>query len=210
MVRYTWTFTYANTPVELEGETALFPFLLIGSYEITLEVEDAWGNTDTNTTMVHITDLTEPSADAGEDVEAGMGDAFSLNGSASSDNGIIVSWEWHIDPNGLDRVLEGVTATFAIEEAGEYPVVLRVTDEAGNWDIDDMVVTVLDTEAPVADAGRDFAADQWSTVTLSGIWSTDNVGVWSWTWTFTEDGQVVIEVGENVEREFPIAGTYSI
>jgi nitrous oxidase accessory protein NosD len=210
IVMYTWTFTYADTPVELTGEVAKFLFLLVGSYEVTLEVEDAWGNTDTNVTMVHVHDLTDPTADAGDDVEVGMGEAFLLNGSRSSDNGIIISWVWSIDPEGLDRTLEGETATFSIDRPGEYPVVLRVTDEAGNWDVDDMLVTVLDTEDPIADAGRDFSADQGDTVTLSGRWSRDNVGVTTWTWTFAENGEVMIEVGENVERAFPHAGTYKV
>jgi len=210
IVRYTWTFTYADTPVELEGETATFPFLLVGSYAVTLEVEDAWGNTDVNQTMVHIHDLTDPNANAGDDIEVGMGVQFMFDGAASTDNGFIVAWEWHVDPGGLDRVVMGETATFTIDGPGEYPVVLKVIDEVGNWAIDDMLVNVLDNEAPVADAGRDFASDQGVSVTLSGRWSTDNVGVTSWTWTFTEDGQVVIELGENVERVFAFAGVYEI
>lgn len=210
MVRWTWTFEYADTPVSLEGEVATFPFLLIGSYEVTLEVEDAWGNTDTNTTMVHIHDLTAPNADAGEDVRVGMGEPFDLDGGGSTDNGIIVSWEWHLDPAGIDRVLTGTLAGWTIDEPGEYPVVLRVTDEGGNVDVDDMTVTVVDTEAPVADAGRDLAVDQGDTVTLTGRWCTDNVAVTSWTWTFTEEGVVVIEVGPGVDRVFPFAGEYEI
>jgi hypothetical protein len=210
IVLYTWSFTYAGTPVELTGEVATFPFLLVGSYEVTLVVEDAWGNTGTDTTMVHVHDLTEPAADAGEDVEAGTGEPFLLNGTGSTDNGIIVTWEWSIDPEGLDRVVEGETASFIIDEPGEYPVVLRVFDEAGNWDIDDLLVTVLDTEAPVADAGLDLSADQGEPVTMSGRGSRDNVGVTSWTWTFTEVGEVVVEVGELFERVFPFAGVYEI
>jgi nitrous oxidase accessory protein NosD len=210
IVRWTWTFTYADTPVSLEGEVATFPFLLIGSYQVTLEVEDAWGNTDTNTTMVHIHDLTDPMADAGDDVRVGMGEAFTLDGTGSTDNGIIVTWEWHVDPEGIDRVLAGTLVEWTIDEPGEYPVVLRVTDEGGNADVDDVTVTVVDTGPPVADAGRDFTVDQGATVTLSGRWSTDNVAVTSWTWTFTEDGVVVIEVGSSVDRVFPLPGVYEV
>ncbi len=69
---------------------------------------------------------------------------------------------------------------------------------------------MLDTEPPVADAGRDLTVDQGDTVTLTGRWSTDNVAVTSWTWTFHEDGEVVIEVGQNVDRVFLLAGTYQV
>jgi nitrous oxidase accessory protein NosD/PKD repeat protein len=210
IVRYTWTFTYADTPVELEGETVTFPFLLIGSYLVTLEVEDAWGNTDVNWTSIHIEDLNDPVANAGEDIEMFMGGSFLLNGSASTDDGIIVTWEWTLDPEGLDRVMEGELVWFIIDEPGDYSAVLRVFDEAGNWDFDDVVIHVLDVVDPVADAGRDFTVDQGDIVTLYGGWSRDNVGVKSWTWTFTEEGQVVIEVGMSVDREFSMAGAYTV
>jgi hypothetical protein len=99
---------------------------------------------------------------------------------------------------------------FVFETPGEYPAVLRVTDEAGNYDIDEVVVTVLDTVPPVADAGPDRTVDQGDTATLIGRWCRDNVGVTSWTWTFHEGGEVVIEVGQNVDRVFPMAGTYQV
>jgi parallel beta-helix repeat protein len=210
IVRYTWTFMYADTPVELVGETVTFPFLFIGSYLLTLEVEDAWGNTDVNWTSIHIHDLMDPVANAGEDIEVPMGEMFLLNGSASTDTGLIVTWEWHLDPSGLNKQLSGEVVLYSIDEPGDYSAVLRVYDEAGNWDVDDVLIQVIDTEAPVADAGRDFAVDQDDTVTLEGGWSTDNVAVKSWTWTFTEDGVVVIEVGRSVERVFPHAGEYTV
>ena len=210
IIRYTWTFTYADTPVDLEGETTTFPFLLIGSYPVTLEVEDAWGNTGMSYITVDVYDDEAPVANAGVDIDIEMGEAFTLIGSASTDNGFIVAYVWAVDPEGLDRVVEGEAAMFTIDVPGDYPAVLRVYDEAGNWDIDDVTIHVLDTEDPVADAGRDFAANQDEEVTLFGGWSRDNVGVFSWTWTFPEDGEVMIEVGETVDREFPFPGVYTI
>jgi parallel beta-helix repeat protein len=208
--RYTWSFTYAGTPVTLEGETTSFPFLLIGSYLVMLKVEDVWGDTGQSVVSIEVYDDETPVADAGEDIEVGMGKVLFLNGSASTDNGLIETWEWHVDPEGLDRVLKGEVILFTLDEPGDYSVVLRVFDEAGNWDIDDIIVHVLDTEAPVSDAGRDFTADQDMVVTLNGRWSRDNVAVVSWTWTFTEDGEVMIEVGPTVDREFPFPGVYTI
>ncbi|MCK5251308.1 MAG: hypothetical protein KAQ96_00105, partial [Thermoplasmata archaeon] len=133
-----------------------------------------------------------------------------FNGTASTDNGFIVTYEWNVDPEGLDRVVEGEAAMFTIDVPGDYPAVLRVYDEAGNWDIDDVTIHVLDTEDPVADAGRGFTVYQGFLAILSGQWSTDNVGVTSWTWTFTEDGEVIIETGEYVERLFLFAGVMEV
>ncbi|MCJ2540311.1 MAG: PKD domain-containing protein, partial [Candidatus Thermoplasmatota archaeon] len=210
IIRYTWSFTFADTPVDLEGETTTFPFLLIGSYPVTLEVEDAWGNTGVSFITVDVYDDEAPVANAGDDIVIEMGTAFGFNGTASTDNGFIVTYEWNVDPEGLDRVVEGEAAMFTIDVPGDYPAVLRVYDEAGNSDIDDITIHVLDTEDPVADAGRDFAANQGEVVTLFGGWSLDNVAVFSWTWTFPEDGEVMIEVGETVDREFPFPGVYTI
>jgi len=160
IIRYTWTFTFADTPVDLEGETTTFPFLLIGSYPVTLEVEDAWGNTGLSFITVDVYDDEAPVANAGDDIVIEMGTAFGFNGTASTDNGFIVTYEWNVDPEGLDRVVEGEAAMFTIDVPGDYPAVLRIYDEAGNSDIDDITIHVLDTEDPVADAGRDFAANQ--------------------------------------------------
>ncbi|MCK5251374.1 MAG: right-handed parallel beta-helix repeat-containing protein, partial [Thermoplasmata archaeon] len=85
IIRYTWTFTYADTPVDLEGETTTFPFLLIGSYPVTLEVEDAWGNTGMSYITVDVYDDEAPVANAGDDIVIEMGTAFEFNGTASTD-----------------------------------------------------------------------------------------------------------------------------
>ena len=207
---YSWTFNYFDTPLELKGKVVTFPFLLIGDYEVFLEVKDVWGNSGFDSTLIVVRDDEPPVANAGVDIYVDMGKEFTLTGSASTDNGFIVTYEWSVDPEGLDRVMEGEAAMFTIDVPGDYAAVLRVYDEAGNWDIDDVTIHVLDTEDPVADAGRDFAADQGEVVTLFGGWSRDNVAVFSWTWTFPEDGEVMIEVGETVDREFPIPGAYTI
>jgi parallel beta-helix repeat protein len=210
IVSWTWTFIYAGTPVELEGETTTFPFLLIGTYMVDLEVEDAWGNMGMSKMTIVVIDDVLPVADAGEDVTVDMGMAFTLNGSASTDNGFIVDFQWTVDPGGLDIVLNGLIAEGTIDRPGEYLTVLKATDEAGNFDIDQVWVHVVDTEPPMADAGRDFSADQGDDVTLYGGWSRDNLAVISWTWTFMEEGVLVTEEGETVTRAFPFAGVYDI
>lgn len=210
ILNYTWAFMYADTPVVLNGAVVVFPFQLIGTYEVYLIVMDAWSNGDTDTVVILIYDDEAPLADAGEDQNVAMGGTFTLDGGASTDNGLITDYNWVIDPEGLAIRLEGQVVQVSIPDVGEYPVVLSVIDEGLNTNFDDMTVFVMDTEAPVADAGRSFYVNQGGLATLSGRWSTDNVGVTSWTWTFTEDGAVVIEVGENVERVFPFAGVYEI
>ncbi len=56
---YTWTFTDRGVPVELEGPLPAYEFLEPGTYEITLEVVDNSGNSDTDTVIVMVEEIEE-------------------------------------------------------------------------------------------------------------------------------------------------------
>lgn len=49
VVKYTWTFEYEGKMVSLDGPAPTFVFEKTGDYEVTLTVEDAAGNTDSET-----------------------------------------------------------------------------------------------------------------------------------------------------------------
>jgi hypothetical protein len=49
VVKYTWTFEYDGKTVSLDGPAPTFLFEEAGEYEVTLTVEDAAGNTDSET-----------------------------------------------------------------------------------------------------------------------------------------------------------------
>ena len=49
IVKYTWTFEYDGRTVSLDGPAPTFEFEVAGEYEVTLTVEDAAGNTDSET-----------------------------------------------------------------------------------------------------------------------------------------------------------------
>jgi len=72
---------------------------------------------------------------------------------------------------------------------GKFTVTLTATDAAGNEGADQVVVTVLDTTPPVADAGPDLEMDQGQLVEFDASASTDNVGVTGAVWTFTHGGE---------------------
>ncbi len=188
---FTWSFTYDGSPVELSGEVASYRFVRIGTYDVTLQVWDNWDNTDIDMMVVEVYDDAPPMVDAGDDIIVDMGEAFTLDGSASTDNGLIVGYTWTIDPEGLNLQRGGQTAEVVLENAGDYLVVLNVTDEAGNWATDTLTVHVLDTEAPVADAGPDIVSGQGEQVEFNGSASSDNVGIVAWKWSFEVGGEPV-------------------
>lgn len=88
-------------------------------------------------------DTTDPTADAGPNRTVTLGESVTLDGSASSDNDEIVSYEWDLDDG---TTTSGVQATHTYTDSGTYEVDLTVTDDAENTDIDSLIVTVRPIE----------------------------------------------------------------
>lgn len=78
------------------------------------------------------------------------GQSIMLDGSASfsqDPSKSIVMWEWDLNDDGVFDAT-GPVVTTSYPAVGDYPVTLRVTDDAG--DTDDTVVTVRITTPPIA------------------------------------------------------------
>ena len=144
---YNWTFVYNGTERELTGKIVNFTFHIVGIYNITLNVTDEAGNCSVDTLEVTVRDTEEPVADAGADREVSKGDTVTFNGSGSTDNVGVVNWTWTIGGNTTlyDRI-----ASHTFEVAGEFAVILNVSDMAGNWALDTVSINVADTADPRA------------------------------------------------------------
>lgn len=93
--------------------------------------------------------------------------------------------------------------TFDLAE-GDNAITLRATDPATNVGGTSTVVTViLDTEAPVPDAGEDLLQIEEAEVTIDGSDSTDNEGIATWVWTFKVGDIDETIVGETMSYTFP-------
>jgi len=184
----------------------------LGEYEVTLTVEDAAGNTATDTLTVTVLDTTTPVADAGDDIQVDQHTTVTFDGSGSTDNVAIVTHRWQMNyfGHGQDQVLIGPNPEFTFDRVGEYTVTLAVTDAAGNMATDGVTVTVLDIDPPVAVAGNDSVAMMGDTVTLDGTASLDNVGITNWTWTFTYRGEERTLEGEVATFTFERVGEFVI
>lgn len=95
---------------------------------------------------------TPPTADAGEDQTIECPDGVTLDGSGSTDadstegtNDDIVLYEWFL---GEEKIAEGMTAE-VILPLGVHVITLKVTDNLGATDTDEVTITVVDTTAPV-------------------------------------------------------------
>jgi PKD repeat protein len=209
VVNYTWTIV--DLSVEMYGVSPTYTFDLPGVYDVELVVNDTIGQTsDPDTMVVTVNDITDPVADAGEDQpDVSYGDEVTLDGSGSSDNVAVVLWNWTFDDDGSVTIF-GETATHTFSAPGEYNITLTVADAAGNEDTDWVVVTVIDDEPPVADAGEDpEGVVVGETVILNGSGSSDNYLIATYTWVIDDDGTDVILDGMEVEYAFMAEGDYT-
>jgi parallel beta-helix repeat protein len=87
-------------------------------------------------------DITKPSSNAGEDLDAYQNVTIRLDGSASSDNLRIVNYTWSLTRNHTRVIQYGENPEITFYANASYLVTLCVTDIAGNQANDTMYVNV--------------------------------------------------------------------
>jgi len=209
IVNYTWTFR-DGAPVVLHDGIRQYRFDHPGAFEVTLRVADAAGNWASDTLVVTVKDRTAPVADAGADQTVDEGTPVIFDGSKSTDNTGISSYNWTFDYRGGRMALYGVSPDFIFVVPGVYVVTLNVSDAAGLWRADSMRLTVRDITPPVANAGPDQRVFVGSTVVLNGSLSTDNGVIGKYFWNFTYEGKPQSLEKETGSFTFDNAGTYEI
>jgi len=88
------------------------------------------------------TDDEAPVVEAGADRTVALGETVTLDGSLSTDNMGIASYQWSLEYGGAPVTFGGEMALFTFDIAGVYEVTLGVTDAAGNSAEDTFRVTV--------------------------------------------------------------------
>jgi len=168
-----WEWTI-DSNVVATTETAQIE-LQIGSYEVTLEVTDSKG-TATDTTTIRIYGSgSAPIADAGDDQRLydnnknGF-ETYILDGSDSWDDGTIESWEWKIGETVIGTA-QTLSHNFHL---GTTYVDLKVTDDDGLTDTDQVVIMVYKTDAPVGacDPKWTLPADEYGYEALNSVFQT--------------------------------------
>jgi hypothetical protein len=148
IVNWTWSFI-DQEEILLYGEVVEYIFTKPGFYAITLTVYDVSNNSASDIVNITVLDITPPVANAGSDKVVEKNIEIEFNASLSQDNVGIVNWSWSFVENGEEIILYGEVVKYIFVEYGSYVITLNVTDEASNWALDFVNITVKDLTPPV-------------------------------------------------------------
>jgi len=216
IVNYSWNFYYRDAEIVLYGITSQYSFHAAGIFQVTLKVTDAEGNWDTDTLNVTVRDITPPIANAGLDITINQSDTveffFHQN---STDNVGIENWNWTFIYDGTKQtlfhsIIMSSLPFFTFDIPGNYTVTMNVSDEAGNWAIDTLNVTVLDNIVPVSDIWGEHTIEVNTTFQFNSSSCWDNVAIVNWTWKFEYGGERVFLYGPDPSFRFEIPGKYQV
>lgn len=207
--RYSWTFHDGKRNIQYEGINPSHQFTVPGKYVVNLRVYDNSKRWDTDTVNVTVNDITIPVAHAGYNYTINEGETFTFIGTGSNDNVGIAKWEWSFIDK-IKIIMYDTKPTYKFNNPGVYLITLKVTDAAGNWNTDTMILTVKDITTPIAVASPNQIVNEGTSVLLNGKESTDNVRIVNYTWMFKDQIKYIILFGINISYIFHQPGIYIV
>jgi hypothetical protein len=162
--------------IVLFGQGPTYLFDPPGVYSITLSVFDGANNTASDGLIVTVLDITDPVADAGQDITVTEGTVVMLNGSGSTDNVDVTELIWTFNDGLNELTLQGALVSHNFSKAGNYTVTLMVKDAAGNTGYDTMLVRV--NELPSDDDDNETDDDEDDDEDADGPDDDDNDVKW--------------------------------
>ena len=191
---YSWDF--GDGSAAGSGKTADHAFAAAGTYQVTLTVSDG-ELTATANESVTVSDIPTASFTA-----TPTGSTVSVDASASSDDGSIVSYAWDFGDGATGT---GVTTDHGYTTGGEKTITLMVTDNMGQTDTATETVTVVMPNVKPTAAFTSSVAGL--TVSVDGSDSSDPDGdTLTYSWDFG-DGSAAGS-GKTADHTFAAAGTY--
>lgn len=128
-------------------------------------------------------------------------------------DGEIVKYEWDLDGDGQYDDGTGVTATYVYTKFGTYKVKLRVTDNNGENDVEEMDIILDESKLPTAEMAVEFEEGNRLFAGKSYLFKANNAtspngAVSGYEWDFG-DGTNVAK-NKTAEHSFAKTGTYTV
>ena len=226
-ISYLWSIiaTPDNAPAQIAHRTGKTTEMFVienGTYAIRLTVSDGRNNSAPFDFTVTIDRPNEqPIANAGAPQNVGADQLVTLNGGESYDaDGDVITFSWFMTtPDGSTALLNdqhAVSPSFTPDLFGTYTATLTVSDGELVSEPESVIITVDNTHAPVADAGRDQNIKTGSRVQLSGANSIDiDSSIESYTWYFQSkpaDSAAQLDSIDTITTSFTpdVDGTYIV
>ena len=186
---YSWAFGTDATPATGSGVMPSCTYSTPGEKIVRLTVTDAAGATASDTATIYVFSwpAPPPDAEAGDDQTVLVSETVRFDGSGSTGNNLIYSWDFGTDATPATG--RGVESSCTYSTTGEKTVTLTITDVTGSerpTDSDEVTITVH--EAPIAEAGSDQRVAVGSEATFNGSGSSDpDGGNLTYSWDFGAD-----------------------
>jgi PKD repeat protein len=139
-----------------------------------------------------------------------MGTQVVFSSSGSTDNVGITKFQWSFYYQIRTTNLMGRTAKWQFDLPGEYHITLMVWDAAGNFDSDNMKVTILDSRPPTAVFTTPSEVKLGTSLVLDASSSEDNLDVVSYEWKINH--KTVTQTLKGMMVEYPVndPGAYRV
>jgi len=210
---YDWSFTYDGTLQVLSGIITHFIFEIPGTYDVTLIVADAAGNSNKTTVTLVVYDMEAPL----------FGPYGGMVETIVPTLDIMIRYNWTLWSDDDARFPDGANFTYSMSKDGEtyvgygefaeitlpgpgmYLVTFTAIDASGNEATDGHQLIVnwypQDVSPPVPHAGEDVEVTVGETVDLNGTYTPGDLELEVWGWTTPDLAGELIE-----EFNFPLGG----
>ncbi|ODS35688.1 MAG: hypothetical protein A7315_05310 [Candidatus Altiarchaeales archaeon WOR_SM1_79] len=116
-------------------------YATVGNYIFIIWAYDLNDNWNSSSSIFTISDNIAPNANAGSDKNVIEGSSVTFNGKGSTDNIGIINYTWSFTDVTI-KILYGANPTYTFNNPGNFEIVLKVIDEAGNWNTDRIWINV--------------------------------------------------------------------
>ena len=151
-----------------------------------------------------------PVANAGKNITTYQHQTVNFTARGSYGFPPIINYTWTFQYNSSPIHLYGPNSSFTFHEMGTYQVTLTVSNDIDEIDTDSMTVTVLDGEAPTANAGDNITIETGGTAHFNGNSSTDNIAIVNYTWNLTYNNSNITLYGPAPSFTFHLPSSYLV